>query len=100
VLDFLWIYVQHYWKSWLCRVCQSLLSAKYQGTRQSHFLPSAELGKIRHSAKEAKPTFAEHRALGKSPRRQRWSWGDGGHLPSGFAECQPLDTRQSSFNFL
>ena len=75
----------HYWKTVLCQVPETLPSAFYRGTRQSNILPSAALGKIKHSAKVALPS-ARHSAkpgsrqiwalpsaaaLGKSPTRQK-----------------------------
>ena len=39
---------RHYWKTVLCRVPDTLPSAKYRGTRQSNILPSVALGKILH----------------------------------------------------
>jgi len=72
-------------------VPETLPSAFYQGTRQSNILPSAALGKIKHSAKVALPNAA---ALGK-----RWPARDSGHLPSDFAECLTDGTRQIFFIF-
>ena len=40
----------------LCRVPETLPSAFYRGTRQRNILPSAALGKIKHSAKVALPS--------------------------------------------
>jgi len=51
----------HYWKTVLCRVPDTLPSAKYRGTRQSNILPSVALGKILHS-----PGTRQSQALGKS----------------------------------
>ena len=90
----------HYWKSVLCRVPETLPSAKSRGTRQSNILPSAALGKIKHSAKLSLPS-AKHSGK-KSTRRNRilpsakrpakksarqiFSPINGGDLPSNFAE--------------
>jgi len=46
----------HYWKTVLCRVPETLPSAFYRDTRQRKILPSAALGKIKHSAKVALPS--------------------------------------------
>ena len=73
---------------------ETLPSAFYRGTRQSNILPSATLGKIKHSAKVALPRHSAKVPLGK-----RWSARDGGHLPSDFAECLTAGTRQFFFIF-
>ena len=82
----------------------TLPSAFYRDTRQSNILPSAALGKIKHSTKVSL-------ALGKSglcrvprhsakvPLGKRWPARDGGHLPSDFAECLTDDTRQKKIIF-
>ena len=87
---------------------ETLPIAFYRGTGQSNILPSAALGKIKHSAKAALPS-ARHSvkpgsrqnwalpsaaALGK-----RWPARDGGHLPSDFAECLTDGTRQKNFYY-
>ena len=59
-----------YWKNILRRVPETLPSAFYRGTRQSNILPSAALGKIKHSAKVALPS-ARHSA--KPSSRQSWA---------------------------
>ena len=51
VKDATHVTVVHYWKTVLCRVPDTLPSAKYRGTRQRNILPSVALGKILHSAK-------------------------------------------------
>ena len=100
-----------YWKTVLCRVPEILPSAFYRGTRQSNILPSATLGKIKHSAKVALPSarhsikpgsrqnWALSRHSAKIPLGKRWPARDGGHLPSDFAECLMVGTRQFFFIF-
>ena len=80
----------------LCRVPGTLPSAFYRDTRQSNILPSAALGKIKHSVKVALPS-ARHSA--KVPLGKRWPARDGGHLQSDFAECLTAGTRQFFFIF-
>ena len=65
------------------------------------------LGKIKHSAKVALPSarhsikpssrqnWAQHSA--KIPLGKRWPAREGGHLPSDFAECLTVGTRQNFF---
>ena len=93
-------YNMHYWKSVLCRVPETLPSAKSRGTRQSNILPSAALGKIKHSVKlslpsakhSAKKSTRQNRILPSAKRpakksaRQIFSPINGGDLPSNFAE--------------
>jgi hypothetical protein len=68
---FYWCHARvHNWKSRLCRVPSRLPSAKYRGTRQSHFLPSAALDKLRHSAKANLPS-ATCFAKCRGPRQSR-----------------------------
>ena len=86
-----------------------LPSVFYRGTRQSNILPSAALGKIKHSAKVAlpsashsvKPGSRQNWALPSAaiPLGKRWPARDGGHLPSDFAECLTASTRQFFFIF-
>jgi hypothetical protein len=57
------------------------------------FLPSVVLGKIKHSAMLAF-WHSANPALGK-----RWLGSHGGHLPSNFAECLTVGTRQIFYFF-
>ena len=101
-----WQVHNHYWETVLCRVPETLPSAFYRGTRQSNILPSAALGKIKHSVKvtlpsakhSVKPGSRQNWALPSATAlSKRWPARDGGHLPSDFAECLTADTRQFFF---
>ena len=71
VKDATHVTVVHYWKTVLCRVPDTLPSAKYRGTRQSNILPSVALGKILHSAKLL--GTRQNQALGKARRSAKFS---------------------------
>ena len=76
-----------------------LPSVFYRGTRQSNILPSAALGKIKHSAKVALPPGSRQKVAGpwRLPPAVRFCWEPNGwhsaififFSKTYFAECQP-----------
>ena len=102
------IHYCHYWKTVLCRVPDTLPSAKYRGTRQSNILPSVALGKIlqalgkaRRSAKFSRTvTAATYRQILPSASHQALGKICFYFFLKNFAECHPWALGKMFFYFL